>query len=73
MEKNEVAKNRIILARIVDAIKFLGQQGLPLRGHRESLVNDSVNTGNFYRIAKINFTLRRPIATTFGEDKRYSK
>ena len=46
-EKNEVAKNRIILARIVDAIIFLGQQGLPLRGHRELLVDDSVHTGNF--------------------------
>ena len=45
-EKTEVAKNRIILARIVDAIIFLGQHGLPLRGHRELLVDDSVNTGN---------------------------
>ena len=52
-EKNEVAKNRIILARIVDAIIFLGQQGLPLRGHRELLVDDSVNTGNFIELLKV--------------------
>ena len=52
-KKNEVAKNRTILARIVDAIIFLGQQGLPLRGHRESLVDDSVNTGNFIELLKL--------------------
>ena len=46
-KKRGCYKNRIILARIVDAIIFLGQQAdLPLRGHRELLVDDSVNTGN---------------------------
>ena len=52
-KKNEVAKNRIILARIVDAIIFLGQQGLTLGGHRKLLVDDSAYTGKFIKLLKL--------------------
>ena len=44
-----------MLVRKVDAIIFLGQKSLPLRGHRELLVGDSVNTlhGNFIELLKL--------------------
>ena len=34
----EVARNRAVLERIVDAVMFLGHQGLSFRGHRETIV-----------------------------------
>ena len=51
--KAEVVSNRTILKRIVDAIMFLGQQGLPMRGHKESLTEYSDNLGNFLELLKV--------------------
>ena len=43
-----VEDNRVYVKAIVESILYLCQQGLPLRGHRESLdENDTVNIGNF--------------------------
>ena len=48
----EVVRNRSIVKRIVDAIVFLGGQGLSLRGHREMLTSNVVNGGNFLEALK---------------------
>ena len=51
--KAEVVSNRTILKLIVDAIIFLGHQGLPMRGHKESLTEDSENLGNVLELLKV--------------------
>ena len=42
--KLEVARNRSVMQRIVDVVMFLGRQGLSLRGHRETICDDSIST-----------------------------
>ena len=37
--KQQVISNRNVMKRIVDTVLLLGRQGLPFRGHRESLAN----------------------------------
>ena len=44
--------NRNVLKRIVDTVFLLGKQGLAFRGHRELLIDDSINTGNFLEALK---------------------
>ena len=44
-EKRE--KNTKVLHTLVDSVLYLAIQGLPLRGHDESLKDDSKNPGNF--------------------------
>ena len=51
--KAEVVSNRTILKCIVDAVMFLGHQGLPMRGHKESLTEYSDNLGNFLELLKV--------------------
>ena len=51
--KAEIVSNETILKRIVDAIMFLGHQGLPMRGHNESLNEYSDNLGNFLELLKV--------------------
>ena len=48
--KVEVDANRALLKCVLDAIILLSHQGIPLRGHRESFTDDSVNLGNFLEI-----------------------
>ena len=50
--KLQVMENRGVLKRIVDTIRFLGRQGMALRGHRESLLDPNINTGNFLEALK---------------------
>ena len=51
--KLEVARNRSVMQRIVDVVMFLGRQGLSLRGHRETICDDSINSGNFIEVLKL--------------------
>ena len=51
--KMEVNNNQNVMTRVVDTIIFLGKQGLALRGHRESLTSEVVNTGNFLELLKL--------------------
>ncbi|KAK3916625.1 52 kDa repressor of the inhibitor of the protein kinase [Frankliniella fusca] len=46
----EIAANRERLMCSLDNILFLGRQGLALRGHRESMNDESVNKGNFLEL-----------------------
>ena len=48
--KAEVVSNETIQKRIVDAIMFLGHQGLPMRGH---MTEYSDNLGNFLELLKV--------------------
>ena len=61
--KLQVMENRGVLKRIVDTICFLGRQGMALRGHRESLLDPNINTGNFLEalkyLADYDMTIRR--------------
>ena len=50
--KLKVTSNRNIMKRVVDSIILLGKQGLALRGHRESLGSEVLNTGNFLEVLK---------------------
>ena len=50
--KQQVISNRNVMTHIVDAVILLGRQGLPFRGHRESLSNPYQNTGNFLELLK---------------------
>ena len=50
--KKEVLSNRQVMKRIVETILFLGKQGLAFRGHRESLNQPVLNTGNFLETLK---------------------
>ena len=56
-------ENRGVLKRIVDTICFLGRLGMALRGHRESLFDPDINTGNFLEalkyLADYDMTIRR--------------
>ena len=54
-EKKEIEKNRIILESIIDAVLYLGKQGLAFRGHRESqgLGDPTLNEGNFLELIKL--------------------
>lgn len=54
-EKKEIEKNRNILKRIIDAVLFLGKQGLAFRGHREyqGLGSPDTNEGNFLELIKL--------------------
>ena len=45
--KERAIKNTEILKGITRSVVFLGTQGLPFRGHDESLENDQKNPGNF--------------------------
>ncbi len=53
-EKKGIEKNRIILESIIDAVLYLGKQGLAFRGHRESqgLGEATLNEGNFLELIK---------------------
>ena len=50
-------RNKHVLGAIVDAVLLCTKQGLPLRGHRDTKVNDVVegtgNTGNFLAIMEL--------------------
>lgn len=54
-ERNEIEKNRMILKRLIDAVLFLGKQGLAFRGHREyqGLGSPMTNEGNFLELIKL--------------------
>ncbi|XP_065420419.1 zinc finger MYM-type protein 1-like isoform X3 [Chrysemys picta bellii] len=54
-ERKEIEKNRMILGRIIDAVLFLGIQGLAFRSHREyrGLGSPSTNEGNFLELIKL--------------------
>ena len=45
--KERAITNTEILKGIARSVVFLGTQGLPFRGHDESLENDQNNPGNF--------------------------
>ena len=49
----EVKANRNVTQRIVNIIKFLGRQRLAKRGHRESLMQETQNCGNFLELLKL--------------------
>uniref|UniRef100_A0A452GX58 DUF4371 domain-containing protein n=1 Tax=Gopherus agassizii TaxID=38772 RepID=A0A452GX58_9SAUR len=55
VERKEREKNRMILRRIIDAVLFLGIQGLAFRGHCEyrGLGSPSTNEGNFLELIKL--------------------
>ena len=61
--KLQVMEEKGVLKRIVDTICFLGRQGMALRGHRESLLDPNINTGNFLEalkyLADYDMTIRR--------------
>ena len=56
-------RNRAAIARLIDTLKFVGQSGIPFRGHRDSgclkPVSDSkdmfTSTGNFRAILQLHF------------------
>lgn len=50
-EKRE--KNTEVLHTLVDSVLYLAIQGLPFRGHDESLKDDSKNPGNFLRLLNL--------------------
>ncbi|XP_050777078.1 zinc finger MYM-type protein 1-like isoform X3 [Gopherus flavomarginatus] len=54
-ERKEIEKNRMILRCIIDAVLFLGIQGLAFRGHREyrGVSSPSTNEGNFLALIKL--------------------
>ena len=53
-ERKETEKNGMILKRIIDAVLFLGKQGLAFRGHREQgLGSPETNKGNFLELIKL--------------------
>ena len=49
----EVKANRNVTQRIVNITMFLGRQGLAYRGHRESLMQETKNCGNFLELLKL--------------------
>ena len=51
--REKAKANRNVMKRIVDAVMFLGRQGLALRGHRESLMHETQNSGNFLELLKL--------------------
>ena len=51
--REKAKANRNVMKRIVDAVMFLGRQGLALRGHRESLMRETQNSGNFLELLKL--------------------
>ena len=64
----EVYENRVYLNHLIDAILYLGKQGLPLRGHDESL--ESLNKGNYRELlgcfAKIDSVFAARLALKEG-------
>ena len=50
--KAHVVQNRNVLLRIIVAISFLGKQGMAFRDHRESMVDQFLNDGNFLEALK---------------------
>lgn len=46
-KKQNIRRNRHIIACVADAVLYCGRQCIGLRGHREELDNDSSNVGNF--------------------------
>ena len=50
----DVKMNREIVKRIIDAILFLGKQGLAFRGHNENMAkNSDLNNGNFLELLQL--------------------
>ena len=47
-----VARNRFILASIIECILYLGRNGLSLRGHEED--EESPNKGNFLELLDLH-------------------
>ena len=73
----DAAKWRDILKRILDGILFLSKQNLPLRGHRETLSEESDNNpGNFIELMKLmgkyDAVLREHITKVATETKTVS-
>ncbi|XP_053101887.1 52 kDa repressor of the inhibitor of the protein kinase-like [Hemicordylus capensis] len=54
--EKEKQRWREILTRILNCIKYLATQNLPLRGHRESLQLYDTNVGNFLGLVKLMAT-----------------
>ena len=51
-----VRKNRLLLSSIIEAILYLGRQGLAFRGHRDDSQYHDVpenNCGNFYELIRL--------------------
>jgi hypothetical protein len=59
----EVRRNRDILSKIIDCIKFCGKYELPLRGHDES--SDSANPGVFRGLLEFAGKLDENLKTHF--------
>ena len=51
--QHQIKDNKHVLRQIVQAIIFLGKQGLPLRGDKEDISDSTKNPGNFLALLKM--------------------
>jgi len=53
VQKSQIEFNRSVLKRLIDLSLFLSTNGLPFRGHREDINQDTQNKGLFIEIVKL--------------------
>ena len=53
--RRQVSENRQYVLHLMEALQYCGQQGIPLRGHREvEATDDSINVGNYLTLSNYN-------------------
>lgn len=70
VQKSQIEFNRSVLKRLIDLSLFLSTNGLPFRGHREDINQDTQNKGLFIEIIKLVSKYDAVLAKHLAESNR---
>ncbi|XP_029348089.1 zinc finger MYM-type protein 5-like, partial [Acyrthosiphon pisum] len=70
VQKSQIEFNRSVLKRLIDLSLFLSTNGLPFRGHREDINQDTQSIGLFIEIVKLVSKYDAVLAKHLAESNR---
>ncbi|KAL4112674.1 hypothetical protein QTP88_016421 [Uroleucon formosanum] len=70
VQKSQIEFNRSVLKRLIDLSLFLSTNGLPFRGHREDINQDTQSKGLFIKIVKLVSKYNAVLAKHLAESNR---
>lgn len=70
VQKSQIEFNRSVLKRLIDLSLFLSTNGLPFRGHREDINQDTQSKGLFIEIVKLVSKYDAVLAKHLAESNR---
>lgn len=70
VQKSQIEFNRSVLKRLIDLSLFLSTNGLPFRGHREDINQETQNKGLFIEIVKLVSKYDAVLAKHLAESNR---